>query len=91
MSEVISDEEVLAAALYAVLYVGHPVYGSTAGWRGGIGGQMSTPGCSMIDPPPEHRRLREWAMEILQDWLRKSPDRGLILHAALEASREDWK
>lgn len=42
----------LAAALALALHDGHPTYGSTARWRGGIGGQAITTGCSFIDPPP---------------------------------------
>jgi hypothetical protein len=42
----------LAAALHTALYDAHPTYGSTAGWRGGIGGQAVTTGCASIDPPP---------------------------------------
>jgi hypothetical protein len=44
--------ERLAAALSLALHEGHPVYSSTAGWRGGIGGQAMTPGCAFIDPSP---------------------------------------
>lgn len=44
--------ERLATALALALYEGHPTYGSTAGWRGGVGGQAVTPGCAFIDPPP---------------------------------------
>ena len=43
----------LAAALILVLHDAHPVYASTTGWRGGIGGQAMTPSCSIIDPPPD--------------------------------------
>lgn len=42
----------LAAALALALHDGHPTYGSTARWHGGIGGQALTTGCSFIDPPP---------------------------------------
>lgn len=42
----------LAAALALALHEAHPSYANTAGWRGGIGGQAITPGCSFIDPPP---------------------------------------
>ncbi|ALJ22067.1 hypothetical protein [Microbacterium sp. No. 7] len=44
--------EDLAGALALLLYDAHPTYGSTAGWRGGYGGQVMTRGCSIIDPPP---------------------------------------
>ncbi len=47
--------EQLAAALAFALYDAHPAYGSTAGWRGGMGGQMVTQGCSFNDPPPKHQ------------------------------------
>lgn len=42
----------LAAALALMLYDAHPTYANTTGWRGGIGGAAMTPGCSIIDPPP---------------------------------------
>src|SRR5574338_1696060 len=42
----------LAAALLLVLHDAHPVYGNTAGWRGGVGGQTITRGCALVDPPP---------------------------------------
>jgi hypothetical protein len=42
----------LAATVLLLTYDAHPVYGSTATWRGGIGGQAMTQGCSVIDPPP---------------------------------------
>jgi hypothetical protein len=44
--------ERLAAALALALYDAHPAYGSTAGWRGGVGGQAITQGCAFLDPPP---------------------------------------
>lgn len=42
----------LAASVMLLAHDAHPVYGSTAGWRGGIGSQALTWGCSIIDPPP---------------------------------------
>jgi len=60
----------LAAALHMALYDAHPAYGSTAGWRGGVGGQMVTPGCSMIDPPPDHAFLADALSGPLTDFRR---------------------
>lgn len=45
--------ERVGAAFALVHYDAHPVYGNTAGWRGGIGGATITQGCSIIDPPPD--------------------------------------
>jgi hypothetical protein len=42
----------LAAALALALHDAHPSYANTTGWRGGIGGQAVTQGCSFVDPPP---------------------------------------
>lgn len=53
-----AQAEQLAAALHIALYDAHPTYGSTAGWRGGVGGQTLTPGCSFIDPPPRMEWLQ---------------------------------
>ena len=65
----------MAAALMLMLYDAHPTYSSTAGWRGGIGGQAITTGCNLIDPPPGG----EWACYDLpsgplREWLNEHPD-----------------
>lgn len=46
----VADECAVAVVLLAE--DAHPAYGNTAGWRGGIGGQAVSFGCSIIDPPP---------------------------------------
>ena len=43
----------LAASVILLAHEAHPTYASTSGWRGGIGGQAITQGCSIIDPPPD--------------------------------------
>jgi hypothetical protein len=53
MSELTEAADRLAAALAIALFDAHPTYANTTGWRGGIGGQAMTTGCSMIDPPPD--------------------------------------
>lgn len=44
--------ERLAASLALVLYDAHPIYGSTALWHGGIGGQAMTAHCAIIHGGP---------------------------------------
>ncbi|AMS02626.1 hypothetical protein BJD55_gp140 [Gordonia phage Yvonnetastic] len=72
----------LALTLDLVLHDAHPVYANTSGWRGGIGGSALTPGCSIIDPPPDSdwtqydlpsKPLREYLAEYgvsAKDWAR---------------------
>lgn len=81
--------ERLAAALALAIYDAHPIYGSTAGWRGGIGGQAITQGCSFIDPPPD----AEWTQYDLlsgplRDFLAETP--GFDLDAAKSAMRREF-
>ena len=60
--------EDMAAALALLLYDAHPTYGSTSGWRGGIGGRAVTQGCNVVDPPPG----AEWAQyDLLSEPLRR--------------------
>ena len=78
----------LAAALGLILHDAHPVYGSTAGWRGGIGGQAMTQGCSIIDPPSD----ADWTQydmpsEPLREWLN---GRDFDLNAAKERLKAKW-
>ena len=44
----------LAAAVFLAVREAHPVYGSSAGAHGGIGGQALTPSCSFLYPPSEN-------------------------------------
>ena len=78
-----TSEEELAAALYAALTLMHPVYGSTATWRGGIGGAAMTQGCSFIDPPPHHQKAQEALETVMYKWYREHKgDTGKIVNAA---------
>jgi hypothetical protein len=74
----------LAAALAFALHDAHPVYGSTAGWRHGIGGAAMTHGCSLVDPPPGMDWLEGGAAleDPLRDWLREFPDFDLAANKA---------
>ena len=77
----------LATALALALHDAHPVYGSTAGWRGGIGGQAMTPGCSFIDPAPG----QEWTQyDLLSGPLREYlSDHPFDLDAAKEQMKAE--
>ena len=71
-------EDKLAAALVYAIHNAHPVYGNTTGWRGGIGGQAMTQGCSFIDPPPGEEWLQyNMIDEVLREYLEKNPDAKL--------------
>lgn len=59
-----NKETAFAAALKLSIVDAHPIYGSTATWHGGVGGQMLTQGCSFSDTPP----TEEW-VTLLQDFL----------------------
>lgn len=70
LREVVTVADRVAASLGLVLHDAHPTYGSTALWRGGVGGQALTSHCSIIDGAhpggewaefdlPSHY-LREW-------------------------------
>lgn len=64
----------LAATLALVLYDAHPVYGSTALWYGGIGGQAITPHCTIVGGSPPGGEWAEYDLpskplrEFLQDY-----------------------
>jgi len=47
-AEIQQHAERLAAALALVLYDAHPTFGTTAKWRGGIGGAAITSHCALI-------------------------------------------
>lgn len=68
------EAEELAAALLASVTLMHPVYGSTSGWVGGIGGQAMTQGCSFIDPPHGDYMLPDRVAEVLREWLRANEE-----------------
>lgn len=77
----------LAAGLFLMLYDAHPVYGNTAGWRGGIGGAAITHGCSLIDPPPgDDWTQMDMPSKPLREWLQKHPEINIRAEAdALKA------
>ena len=81
-------EEQLVAALALALHDAHPVYGNTAGWRGGIGGQALTPSCSIIDPPPQDVGWTQGDVlsTPLRAWLAEHPE--FDLEAAKESVKE---
>ena len=75
----VADECAVAVVLLAE--DAHPAYGNTAGWRGGIGGQAVSFGCSIIDPPPG----AEWTQYALptgpaREWFAR---RGWVDHIAI--------
>lgn len=70
-------ERDLAAALLAAIHGMHPIYGSTSGWHGGIGGQMSTRGCSFIDPPHGNSEMQDNLRRILREWIEDNGGQGL--------------
>ena len=70
LREVVAVADRVAASLGLVLHDAHPTYGSTALWRGGVGGRALTPHCSIVNGAhpggewaefdlPSHY-LREW-------------------------------
>jgi hypothetical protein len=75
----------LAGALFYALRDAHPIYSSTAGWRGGIGGQTITQGCSFNDPPPGEEWLQmDLLSQALREYLAAYPETD-IRALALEA------
>ena len=78
----------LAASVVLLAHEAHPVYGSTTTWRGGIGGQAMTQGCSIIDPPPG----ADWTQfdlptSVARDWLR---ERDVDLTGLMAALKAEW-
>lgn len=78
----------LAATVSLLLYDAHPVYGSTAVWRGGIGGQALTPVCCIIGGPPDS----EWAQhdlpsDSLREWVAERGMDAQSLDAAKDRER----
>lgn len=70
LREIVAVADRVAASLGLVLHDAHPTFGSTALWRGGIGGQALTSHCSIVHGAhpggewaefdlPSHY-LREW-------------------------------
>ncbi|QIG58212.1 hypothetical protein SEA_SKOG_60 [Gordonia phage Skog] len=82
----------LTGALVLAANDAHPTYSSTAGWRGGIGGQAMTRGCSVIDPPPGE----EWTQGSLdgpaREFLKEYPFdlQAMRLTLKAELSEEYW-
>lgn len=83
----VADECAVAVVLLAE--DAHPAYGNTAGWRGGIGGQAVSFGCSIIDPPPG----AEWTQYALptgpaREWFAL---RGWVDHVAIgDTLKKRW-
>lgn len=71
------NADALAAALHVAIYDMHPAYGSTAGWRGGIGGSAITQGCSFNDTPTYMRAMPDRLRGTLRTYIdRYGPDLG---------------
>lgn len=78
--------DALAGSLALMLYDAHPTYSNTTGWRGGIGGQTVTAGCSVIDPPPgEDWTQMDLMSTALRDYMAVYPEMDL------EAEKERQK
>lgn len=67
--------ERLAAALDLVLHDAHPIYGSTALWHGGIGGQALTSHCAIINgaPPGEEWSEYDLPSKPLREFIQEHP------------------
>ena len=81
----------LAASLALTLYDAHPVYGSTALWHGGVGGQAITAHCAIINGGPPGM---EWAdgylpSMALSEFIAATP--GFDLDAAKAAMLTDLR
>lgn len=81
--------DALAAALRVALFDAHPAYASTAGWRGGIGGQMITRGCSFNDPPPEHAWMRDALVKPLRAYVQAYAPDLATAEAELRTTEEE--
>lgn len=78
-----NNEEELVTALYVVKYELHPVYGSTAGRYGGIGGQAMTPHCALNYPDRHDLKdieASDWADTVLRDSLNRLDGTPFDLH-----------
>ena len=66
----------LAASLALTLYDAHPIYGSTALWYGGIGGQAITAHCAIINggPPGMEWTESDLPSMALREFIAATPD-----------------
>ena len=83
--------ERLAASLALVLYDAHPVYGSTALWHGGIGGQAITAHCAIVHggPPGMEWTESDLPSMALREFIAATP--GFNLDAAKAAMLTDLR
>lgn len=81
----------LAASLALTLYDAHPVYGSTALWYGGIGGQAITAHCAIINggPPGMEWTESDLPSMALREFIAATP--GFDLDAAKAAMLADLR
>lgn len=84
---VLRHAERLAAALALVLYDAHPVFGSTAKWRGGVGGRMITSHCSLTQgtPPGDEWAEHDLPSKPLREFLAEHPVDLDAVKAAVKA------
>ena len=81
----------LAASLALTLYDAHPVYGSTALWHGGVGGQAITAHCAIINGGPPGMEWAEGYLPsmALREFIATTP--GFDLDAAKAAMLADLR
>jgi hypothetical protein len=81
----------LAASLALTLYDAHPVYGSTALWHGGVGGQAITAHCAIINGGPPGMEWAEGYLPsmALREFIAATP--GFDLDAAKAAMLTDLR
>ena len=81
----------LAASLALTLYDAHPVYGSTALWHGGVGGQAITAHCAIINGGPPGMEWAEGYLPsmALSEFIATTP--GFDLDAAKAAMLTDLR
>lgn len=81
----------LAASLALTLYDAHPVYGSTALWHGGVGGQAITAHCAIINGGPPGMEWAEGYLPsmALSEFIAATP--GFDLDAAKAAMLADLR
>lgn len=79
----------LAAAVFLAVREAHPVYGSSAGEHGGIGGQALTPSCSFLYPPSKNEYWTQYdvLMKPVYELMVEHPE--LNLKECAEALKEE--
>lgn len=89
IEEIQANQYRLAAALNIVLFDAHVIYGSTATWHGGIGGQAMTMGCAFIDPSPKQQWMGVAAFsQPLRELLEQ--DKEIDLKAQSEKMKQEY-